>query len=104
VAFRYLQRYAPALSKSSKFAGRCTALRWSSACPARIVRHAKFQPRRLCRCRQASRRSAIALEWEIYCAGKRLPIERSSSFFATMETAHTEGKKALTELIDRLEA
>jgi hypothetical protein len=42
--------------------------------------------------------------WEIYCAGKRLPIERSSSFFATRETAHAAGKKALTQLIEKLEA
>ena len=42
--------------------------------------------------------------WEIYCAGKRLPIERSPSFFASREVAHAEGKKALTQLIERLEA
>lgn len=42
--------------------------------------------------------------WEIYCAGKRLPIERSSDFFATMGAAHVAGKKALTQLIDRLAA
>jgi len=43
-------------------------------------------------------------KWEIYCAGKRLPIERSPSFFASMGTAHAAGKKALTQLIDRLNA
>ena len=41
--------------------------------------------------------------WEIYCAGKRLPVERSESFFASRSAAHTSGKAALTQLIDRLE-
>ena len=40
--------------------------------------------------------------WEIYCAGKRLPIERSLNFFESRETAHAAGKQALTRLIDRL--
>jgi hypothetical protein len=40
--------------------------------------------------------------WEIYCAGKRLPIERSETLFASRGTAHAAGKKALTRLIDRL--
>ena len=43
-------------------------------------------------------------KWEIYQAGKRLPIDRSSDFFATMVMAHAAGKKALTQLIGRLSA
>jgi len=40
--------------------------------------------------------------WEIYCAGKRLPIERSPDFFESRGTAHMAGKQALTRLIERL--
>ena len=40
--------------------------------------------------------------WEIYCAGKRQPIERSHVFFQSMEKASLAGKEALTRLIERL--
>jgi len=43
-------------------------------------------------------------KWEIYCAGKRLPIERSSDFFPSRSAAHLAGKDALTRLIERLSA
>lgn len=33
--------------------------------------------------------------WEIYCAGKRAPIEHSHVTFATRGAAHAEGKLAL---------
>lgn len=42
--------------------------------------------------------------WEIYCAGKRLPIEHSEVTFATRGAAHTEGKLALQQLLSRLSA
>ena len=41
-------------------------------------------------------------KWEIYCAGKRLPIERSHVFFQSREKASLAGKEALTRLVDRL--
>ena len=37
--------------------------------------------------------------WEIYCAGKATPVERSSVFFESMTEAAKEGKKALAELL-----
>ena len=37
--------------------------------------------------------------WEIYCAGKRLPIERSSVFFQTRGSASVAGREALTRLL-----
>jgi hypothetical protein len=33
--------------------------------------------------------------WEIYCAGKSAPVERSSVFFESTAEAAKEGKKAL---------
>jgi len=33
--------------------------------------------------------------WEIYCAGKSAPVERSRVFFESMAEAAKEGKKAL---------
>jgi hypothetical protein len=41
-------------------------------------------------------------KWEIYCAGKRLPIEQSKTPFASRGAAHAEGKQALRQLLDRL--
>jgi len=41
--------------------------------------------------------------WEIYCAGKRLPIERSTDFFASRGAAYASGKEALDRLIDKLD-
>ena len=43
-------------------------------------------------------------KWEIYCAGKRLPIEHSQVTFASRGAAHTEGKLALQQLLSRLSA
>jgi hypothetical protein len=40
--------------------------------------------------------------WEIHCAGKRLPIERSRNVFASRGAAQTEGKLALQQLLSRL--
>jgi hypothetical protein len=37
--------------------------------------------------------------WEIYCACKAVPIERSPVFFESAATAVKEGKKALTHLL-----
>jgi hypothetical protein len=42
--------------------------------------------------------------WEIYCAGKRSPIDHSKVQFASRGAAQTEGKKALQQLIARLTA
>jgi hypothetical protein len=41
-------------------------------------------------------------KWEIYCAGKRLPIEQSKAPFATRGAAQAEGKQALQQLLARL--
>jgi hypothetical protein len=41
-------------------------------------------------------------KWEIYRAGKKMPIERSSNFFETRGTAHLAGKAALARLMDKL--
>ena len=40
--------------------------------------------------------------WEIYCAGKRLPIEQSETLFESRGAAQQAGKKALTQLLARL--
>jgi hypothetical protein len=40
--------------------------------------------------------------WEIYCAGKRMPVERSPTLFASRGAAQLSGKAALTRLIDKL--
>ena len=37
--------------------------------------------------------------WEIYCAGKAGPVERSPVFFESMAAAAKEGKKALAHLL-----
>ena len=39
--------------------------------------------------------------WEIYCAGKSVPIERSPVFFESADAAAKVGKKALTHLLAR---
>ena len=39
--------------------------------------------------------------WEIYCACKAVPIERSPVFFESAAVAAKEGKKALTHLLAR---
>jgi hypothetical protein len=39
--------------------------------------------------------------WEIYCAGKRLPVLQSDVCFETRGTAHTAGKAALTQLLEK---
>ena len=36
--------------------------------------------------------------WEIYCAGRPGPVERSHVFFESMTEAIKEGKKALARL------
>ena len=36
--------------------------------------------------------------WEIYCACKAVPVERSPVFFESMSEAAKEGKKALARL------
>ena len=41
-------------------------------------------------------------KWEIYCAGKQMPVERSTTFFQSRGTAHVAGKEALAKLIDKL--
>ena len=41
-------------------------------------------------------------KWEIYCAGKRLPIEQSDTYFESRGAAQQAGKKALTELLAKL--
>jgi len=43
-------------------------------------------------------------KWEIYCAGKRLPIEQSTTYFESRGAAQEAGKKALTELLAKLSA
>ena len=43
-------------------------------------------------------------KWEIYCAGKRLPIEQSATYFKSRGSAQEAGKKALTELLAKLSA
>jgi len=37
--------------------------------------------------------------WEIYCAGKSAPVERSTVFFESMAEAAKEGKKALRHFL-----
>jgi predicted amidohydrolase len=37
--------------------------------------------------------------WEIYCAGKSAPVERSPVFFESMAEAAKEGKKALAHFL-----
>ena len=40
--------------------------------------------------------------WEIYCAGKRQPIKRSSVLYESRGEASMTGKEALAELLERL--
>jgi hypothetical protein len=42
--------------------------------------------------------------WEIYCAGKRQPIQRSDIFFESREQASSTGKEALKNLLEKLQA
>ena len=37
--------------------------------------------------------------WEIYCACKTVPVERSNVFFESMAEAAKEGKKALAHFL-----
>jgi hypothetical protein len=37
--------------------------------------------------------------WEIYCAGKPAPVERSPVFFESMAETIKEGKEALAHLL-----
>jgi hypothetical protein len=39
--------------------------------------------------------------WEIYCAGKSAPVERSPVFFGSMAEAAKEGKKALGHFLSK---
>jgi hypothetical protein len=48
--------------------------------------------------------TATPWKWEIYCAGKRLPIEQSDQFFASRGAAQTAGKDALKQLMRKLGA
>jgi hypothetical protein len=45
----------------------------------------------------------IPWKWEIYCAGRASPMERSSQFFPTMAAASTAGKAALAQLLKKLQ-
>ena len=40
--------------------------------------------------------------WEIYCAGKRQPIQRSAVLFESREQASATGKQALARLLEKL--
>jgi hypothetical protein len=40
--------------------------------------------------------------WEIYCAGKRQPIKRSSVLYESRGEANMTGKEALAQLLERL--
>jgi len=40
--------------------------------------------------------------WEIYCAGKRQPIQRSDVLFESREQASATGKQALARLLEKL--
>jgi hypothetical protein len=42
--------------------------------------------------------------WEIYCAGKRQPIQRSDIFFESREKASQTGKEALARLLEKLQS
>jgi hypothetical protein len=42
--------------------------------------------------------------WEIYCAGKRQPIQRSDVFFESREKASATGKEALARLLEKLQS
>ena len=44
----------------------------------------------------------ISWRWEIYRAGRSIPIEQSSAYFQTMTTANRAGKEALKQLLDKL--
>ena len=42
--------------------------------------------------------------WEIYCACKSVPVERSLIFFESMAEAAKEGKRALAQLLAKQSA
>jgi hypothetical protein len=39
--------------------------------------------------------------WEIHCAGRSGPVEKSPTYFESMSAATKAGKEALTLLLDR---
>jgi hypothetical protein len=41
--------------------------------------------------------------WEIYCAGRASPVQRSEEFFATMTAANRAGRAALVQLLSKLQ-
>ena len=49
-------------------------------------------------------RAPLPKSWrcEIYCAGKRQPIQRSEVFFESRENASATGKEALARLLEEL--
>jgi hypothetical protein len=47
-------------------------------------------------------RAPLPRPWEIYCAGKRQPIKRSSVLYESRGEASMTGKEALAELLERL--
>ena len=49
-------------------------------------------------------RAPLPRPWEIYCAGKRQPIQRSDVFFESREQASSTGKEALKNLLEKLQA
>ena len=49
-------------------------------------------------------RSSKPWRWEIYCACKSVPVERSLIFFESMAEATKEGKKALAQLLAKQSA
>ena len=48
--------------------------------------------------------TATPWKWEIYCAGKRLPVAHSETFFASRGAASSAGKEALNQLLEKLTA
>jgi hypothetical protein len=41
--------------------------------------------------------------WEIYCAGRASPVERSTEFYPTTAAASRAGKAALAQLLRKLQ-
>ena len=73
----------------------------SAHCPPM---HREFDPQDYAVVAKLRSNSSAPWKWEIYCAGKRLPIAQSETFFASRGAANAAGKEALNQLLERLTA
>jgi hypothetical protein len=66
--------------------------------------HRQFDPQDYAVVVKLRANTATPWKWEIYCAGKRLPVAHSETFFASRGSASSAGKEALNQLLQKLTA